>query len=83
VDVRNDPARPCWRQYHCQGFFDFYTIAPDVREPLAVAAHVALTEEPRVLRFHFDAVSAPLWWWWHSPKACPNGYREIAQTRFC
>lgn len=78
----NDPSR-CIAVMPCQAFYMLYTISPDVRESAAVAAYVALTESPRIARYHFNSADAPLYWWWSSPIACPSGYFIVGDMRFC
>lgn len=88
--VRTDPHN-CIKQYQCQGYFLLDTIDPAVREPIALAVHVALTEDPQVRRYHFDHyerdaegnILPPKEWWWYKVKACPSGYFELGDMRFC
>lgn len=76
-------AYNCISYYACRAYFLYDTIDPAVREPIALAVHVALTEDPPVLRFHFDSANAPISYWWYSPRACPNGFFVIDKMRFC
>jgi len=54
----------CVANWHCRAYFLMDTLAEDVRESAAQAAHWALTEDPRIARYHFDYVAAPLPAWW-------------------
>jgi hypothetical protein len=83
VAQRHRDSGACLGNHHCRAYFFFETFDAELREPLAVAAHVALTEQPPVRRYHFDAARAPLVWWWSSRRACPNGFWVIGDMRIC
>lgn len=87
--VMREEQHNCIWYYSCQGFFLYETIPPDVREPLAIAAHVALTEDPPVARYHFMEATQPLYAFFNDARSCPNVYEdgrhyyEREGLRFC
>lgn len=87
--VMREEQHNCIWYYSCQGFFLFETVPPDVREPLAVAAHVALSEDPPVARYHFMETTQPVYAFFNDARSCPNVYAdgrryfEREGLRFC
>lgn len=77
----NDPQH-CIESIHCQAYFLLDTIDPAVREPAALAAHIALTESPSIRRFHFDSWASSAYWW-DDLSACPSGWFVIGLTKVC
>lgn len=82
-DVLIHDQHNCILYYSCQAYFLYMTIDPDVREPIAEAVNQAMTENPPVPMFHFDAADAPLVSWWMDTRACPNGITYAGTMRFC
>ena len=82
-DVIARDRTACINDRACRAYFLYDTIAPEVREPLAVAAYLALTEQPPVHRFHVTGADEPVYEWFTSRVACPNGYFEIGTLRVC
>lgn len=74
-----DPDAP---NHHARAYFHNGSFAQELRDRWAFAAWLAYTEEPRVTVRHFDRAGSDAWWW-ESKQACPNGWVEIDQTRFC
>lgn len=83
IHVLETNRNACILNTHCRAYFLLPTIDSRVRETAALASHVALTESPRVARYHFDAHNAPLYSWWNNPRACPNGHWVVDLTRVC
>lgn len=79
--MRDEPVR-CIANTHCRAYYLLSTIDPDVREPAAMAAYIALTEQPRIPRYHFDSWGSTATWW-DSLSACPNGWFVIGLTKVC
>lgn len=73
----------CEASFHCRAYFEFDTFAPRLREPLAQAAHIALTEWPQIPRRHFTARTVAVAYFFLSPRACPDGYWESGDIRYC
>jgi len=78
----DDGNAQCIRSTHCRAYFLLYTIDPDIREPAARASHYALTESPRIARYHFDNRLSTAYWW-DSPRACPSGWFIISELKVC
>ena len=78
----NASALSCLNNWHCRAYFMPETIDPRARESAALAAHIGLTEVPRIPRFHFDNWQSHAAWW-NSPRACPFGNWTIAELRVC
>jgi hypothetical protein len=76
------PYDACARNTHCRAYYLLSTIDPAIREPAALAAHVALTESPRIPRYHFDNRNS-LAYWWGSPSACPHGWFITGDLKAC
>lgn len=72
----------CSRNTHCRAYFMLSDIPLDIRESAALAAHIALTESPRIPRFHFDNWQSSATWW-DSPRACPNGWFVTGDFKVC
>lgn len=70
--LREKGYEACRLNTHCRAYFYLYGVDAGVRESAALAAHVALTESPRVPRYHMDAANNEMAYWWFSDKACPN-----------
>lgn len=80
--IRDESPVNCGRSIHCRAYFLLYTIDPSVRESAATAAYVALTERPRVTRYHFDSWGSTAYWW-DSLSACPGRWFIIAELKVC
>ena len=80
--IMADRPNDCIASVHCRAYFLLYTIPPETRESAARAAYVALTESPRVPRYHFDSWGSVASWW-DSPRACPNGWFIVGLTKVC
>lgn len=80
--AENEPSH-CIASVHCRAYYLLYSIPPSEREPVAIAAYIALTERPAVSRFHFDNADAPLAAWWDNPIACPTGWFLSGDFRIC
>lgn len=74
--------RGCISNTHCRAYFLLHTIDPAIRESSALAAHYALTESPRISRYHFDRFDSTAYWW-NSLRACPNGWFIVGETKVC
>lgn len=72
----------CITNTHCRAYFLLSTIDPAIRESAALAAHVALTESPRVRRFHFDNWQSSVSWW-EATSACPAGWWIVGELKVC
>lgn len=72
----------CSLNTHCRAYFMLSDIPLDIRESAALAAHIALTEEPHVRRFHFDNWQSNAYWW-DSPRACPGGWFITGDFKVC
>lgn len=72
----------CILSIHCRSFFLLYTIDPLVRESAARASYLALTESPRVPRYHFDSADSTAYWW-SSLSACPYGWFITGDLKVC
>ena len=72
----------CIQSIHCRAYFLRDTIDPTVREPAALSAHIALTETPRVSRYHFDNWQSTAYWW-DAISACPNGWWIVGELKVC
>jgi len=79
--LRDEPVR-CIANTHCRAYALLGTIDPAIREPAAMAAHIALTEWPRVQRYHFDRFDSTATWW-DALSACPNGWFIVGLTKVC
>lgn len=79
--VRDNPVG-CIANTHCRAYHLLATIDPVVREPAAQAAYIALTEQPRVVRRHFDNWQSTATWW-ESLSACLHGWFIIAELKVC
>lgn len=79
--LRDNPVG-CIANTHCRAYYLLATIDPSVRESAAIASHVALTEVPRVSRFHFDNWQSSAYWW-DSIAACPSHWFIIGQLKVC
>ena len=73
---------PTADNYHARAYFDLDSLNSKNILQWFMASFMAYTEEPRITIRHFDNVNSTAWWW-DSPQACPNGYYEIGELRFC
>lgn len=75
----NDPAA---NNHHARAYFQIDSFDQEKRWKWFVAAYIAYTESDRVPIRHFTRFDSTATWW-DSPKACPNGWWVIEETRFC
>lgn len=80
--ILSERPHDCIANTHCRAYFLLDTIDPRLRELPALAAHVALTESPRVPRYHFDRWDSNAYWW-NSPSACPAGWFIVGELKVC
>jgi hypothetical protein len=77
-----EPAN-CFNSVHCKAFMMLDSFSDNERATAALAAHIALTEEPQVKRYHATARSAPIFYFYYSLISCPNGIFELDDLRYC
>lgn len=81
--ARAAASRGDYGNHHARAYFNLYSFPPDLLAQWGRAAHIALTEQPRVPRYHFDRADATRFAWWDSLRSCPNGDFVIGDLRFC
>lgn len=81
--ARDAASRGQYHNHHARAYFDLYSFDAALRESWALAAHIALTEQPPVRVYHFDRADAPRYAWWDDARACPRGDWVIGELRFC
>ena len=80
--VMREAPKECITNHHCRAYNMLYSIDPVIRESAAIASYIALTEEPRVDRWHVVSIydnSA----WMQDKRACPNGTWQVDSLLVC